>query len=89
MDPVNVSIMSQREIFPPQTPVGMAYVPLQRFGQVYDPGMAFRQGTVFPELDMPWYGSRAFSAQHKMMEPAAAMNAVNGMDKGNRGAENG
>lgn len=36
--------------------VGMAYVPWQQFGQVYDPKKALITGTIFPELDKPFTG---------------------------------
>lgn len=36
--------------------VGMAYVPWQTFGQVYDPKRALMAGTIFPELDKPFTG---------------------------------
>lgn len=32
--------------------VGYAFVPIQRLGKVYQPAMALRAGTVFPELDI-------------------------------------
>lgn len=35
-------------------PPGMAYVPWQCWGNIYDPDMAFHRGTIFPELDLPW-----------------------------------
>ncbi|HEX3027331.1 MAG TPA: spore coat associated protein CotJA [Clostridia bacterium] len=52
-----------REIsaFPSQTPVGMAYVPVQKFRSVYEPDVGLMQGTIFPDLDKPWLGNRAFS----------------------------
>lgn len=37
-------------------PVGMCYVPWQKFGQVYDPKRALMVGTIFPELDKPFTG---------------------------------
>lgn len=42
--------------FPENTPLGMAYVPFQSWGSVYDDKTAFCQGTVFPELDFPFCG---------------------------------
>ena len=35
-------------------PIGMAYVPWQKFTKVYDPKRALMAGTIFPELDMPF-----------------------------------
>ena len=37
----------------------MAYVPWQQFSETYEPAKALRQGTIFPELDKPFYGRRA------------------------------
>lgn len=37
-------------------PVGMAYVPWQCFQDVYEPDKAFQYGTIFPELNKPFYG---------------------------------
>ena len=38
--------------------VGMAYVPWQNFECTYEPAQALQAGTIFPELDMPFYGRR-------------------------------
>lgn len=40
----------------PNQVVGMAYVPWQTFGQIYDPKKALMAGTIFPELDKPFTG---------------------------------
>lgn len=42
--------------FPAETPIGMAYVPLQKIGMVYDSMKAFDRGTLYPELDKPFLG---------------------------------
>ena len=46
---------------PPQTflgggnyPVGMGYVPIQSWQQPYALETAFRRGTIFPDLDLPF-----------------------------------
>ncbi len=39
-------------------PVAMAYVPWQYWGNVYEADKAFRQGTIFPELDKPFLGCK-------------------------------
>lgn len=39
-------------------PVGMAYVPMQTWGPLYNPQKALSQGTLFPELDKPFSGGR-------------------------------
>lgn len=50
-----------RSAFPPETPVGMAYIPWQTMEDVYDPEAGLSAGTIFPDLDKPWFGSRAFA----------------------------
>ena len=42
--------------FPDQTPVGMAYVPYQQWGDLYTADEGFPRGTLFPELDFPFKG---------------------------------
>lgn len=36
--------------------VAMAYVPWQCFKNVYEPDKALQYGTIFPELNKPFYG---------------------------------
>ena len=44
--------------FPPRVSLAMMYVPYQRFENLYDPEKALEQGTLFAELDLPFYGSK-------------------------------
>ena len=50
--------------FPEETPLAMAYVPMQQWSEVYDEAEAFHAGTLFPELNLPFepeegcYGQR-------------------------------
>ncbi|RXS76722.1 spore coat associated protein CotJA [Blautia faecicola] len=37
-------------------PLAMAYVPMQKFGKVYEPARGFQLGTIFPELCKPFCG---------------------------------
>ena len=39
-------------------PLTMAYVPWQNFECTYEPAQALKIGTIFPELDKPFYGRR-------------------------------
>lgn len=39
-------------------PPAMAYVPWQQFDKIYEPPKALCQGTMFPELDLPFSGKR-------------------------------
>ncbi|MFT8889590.1 MAG: spore coat associated protein CotJA [Ethanoligenens sp.] len=41
-------------LFPPGTPLAMAYVPMQKLENIYEPGYALKRGTLYPELDKPW-----------------------------------
>ncbi len=36
-------------------PVVMAYVPMQKWQELYDPASALHRGTIFRELDLEWY----------------------------------
>lgn len=40
--------------FPRSTPLAMAYVPFQQWGEVYSEDEAFDNGTLFPELNFPF-----------------------------------
>ncbi len=44
----------ERTVFPAVTPVGMAYVPFQQWGNIYKSGEGFEKGTMFPILYMPF-----------------------------------
>ena len=39
-------------------PIGMAYVPWQKWQNIYEPCRAFATGTIFAELDKPFLGMR-------------------------------
>lgn len=39
-------------------PIAMGYVPWQNFGCTYEPMEGLHAGTIFPELDKPFYGRR-------------------------------
>ena len=47
---------------PSQTPLGMAYVPFQSWGEVYDADRALPIGTIFQELDYPFLGRSVHDA---------------------------
>ena len=43
----------------PENPVvAMAYVPFQQFDRTFAPERALEAGTLFPELDKPFYGKQ-------------------------------
>lgn len=35
-------------------PLAMAYIPFQKWRNLYDPNEAFQRGTIFKELDLPF-----------------------------------
>ena len=39
-------------------PLAMGYVPWQNYECTYEPAQALKAGTIFPELDKPFYGRR-------------------------------
>lgn len=43
---------------PEQMPIGMAYVPWQRWNHTYSVEQGFARGTIFPELDLPFVMGR-------------------------------
>ncbi|MBQ7783056.1 MAG: spore coat associated protein CotJA [Oscillospiraceae bacterium] len=42
--------------FPAKKPLAMAYVPYQMWEETYAENVALAKGTIFPSLDMPFYG---------------------------------
>ncbi|MDP4119892.1 MAG: spore coat associated protein CotJA [Bacillota bacterium] len=40
-------------------PIGMAYVPWQKWQKVYNDEVALSRGTIFQELDLPFIGEGA------------------------------
>ena len=45
-------------MFPAKVSLAMAYVPFQRFENLYEPDKALSRGTLFACLDMPFHGGR-------------------------------
>ena len=46
--------VTETAVFPAVTPPGMAYVPFQQWGKVYDAETGLCRGTMFPVLDLPF-----------------------------------
>lgn len=44
--------------FPNKVSLAMMYVPYQRFERLYDEEKALTRGTLFEELDLPFYGGK-------------------------------
>ena len=51
--------------FPENAAFAIAYVRWQELCNVYDPEKGYHQGTIFPELDKPFYGRRARHGMQK------------------------
>lgn len=45
--------------FPPEMPLAMCYVPMQKWDKTYDIATGLKRGTIFPELDKPFIGEEA------------------------------
>jgi len=45
---------------PKDTPVAMAIIPMQHYNDVYPADEGFDNGTIFPELNLPFLGERRF-----------------------------
>ena len=39
-----------------ELPLAMTYMPMQTWRQIYEPCDAMKAGTIFAELDLPFYG---------------------------------
>ena len=54
--------------FPEDTPLAMAYVPMQKFGKVYEKpyeaDVGLSRGTIFPSIDKPFIGEEAVKNAH-------------------------
>ncbi len=48
----------QESTFPAHVSLAMAYVPFQRFENLYDDEKALKNGTLFADLNLPFYGSK-------------------------------
>lgn len=48
----------QESTFPPHVSLAMMYVPFQRFENLYDDDKALDRGTLFADLDLPFYSGK-------------------------------
>lgn len=53
----------QESTFPAKVSLAMMYVPFQRFERLYDAEKALERGTLFEELDLPFYGGKRGNAK--------------------------
>ena len=55
---------SRDRFYPPRlenVPLAMVYSPAQEWRNLYEPEIGFERGTIFKELDFPWYPTRCSS----------------------------
>ena len=50
------NVTGSDKLFAENTPLAMAYVPFQQWGETYSDDKAFSSGTLFPQLDLPFMG---------------------------------
>ena len=53
----------QESSFPAKVSLAMMYVPYQRFERLYGEEKALERGTLFEELDLPFYGGKRGNAK--------------------------
>lgn len=63
MDQAPVMPETQESTFPAHVSLAMMYVPFQRFENLYEPEKALERGTLFADLDMPFYGAKKWSGK--------------------------
>ena len=63
--------LAQPTPLPAVTVPAMAYVPYQQFSNIYTPEQGFDNGTIFPELNKPFYGRRGEPSQNNTKLPMA------------------
>lgn len=59
------NLTSPVEVNIPSRPVGISYVTVQTFGDIYPPQKALNVGTVFAALDYPFTSTCCFSKRMK------------------------
>lgn len=55
---LNIPESAEISVFPSDPALAMAYVPMQQLKKTYQPEQGWENGTIFPELNKPFYGSR-------------------------------
>ena len=53
-------------LFPANMPIAMAYVPWQKWQNIYEPCRALKNGTIFEELNKPFSGKAEPVADEKL-----------------------
>lgn len=57
-DATNSCCAEPKGVFPAYTPIGMCYVPMQKWDDLYDEAEGLERGTIFKALDKPFTGER-------------------------------
>lgn len=58
VDATNCQCDQPQGIFPEEMPIGMCYVPMQKWEMLYDEDEGLDRGTIFRALDKPFTGER-------------------------------
>jgi len=61
---IDDNMQMTNSVFPENYRFGAAYVPRQRLNEVFEPEVALKHGTLFPELVDPYYPNQS----HAIME---------------------
>lgn len=56
---------TEKSTFPADTPIGMCYVPFQKWETPYNENIALERGTIFPSLDLPFCGKEIADYERK------------------------
>lgn len=75
--------MEHKESMMMDMPVGMAYVPWQKFDKTYDPMKALHAGTIFPELDKPFTGKCMYTGRNSKVPQMNCQNSQVNWNKSN------
>ena len=66
-----------RDFFPANMPIAMAYVPWQKWQNIYEPCRALKNGTIFEELNKPYSGKASMKNMHRSMNRNQLMEHIN------------
>ena len=69
---MNNSFCRIPEFMPLNPMLANSYVPYQRLNEIYTPQTALAQGTIFPELDMPYTSGQGYMQLMELYEEGGA-----------------
>ena len=64
-----------------QEELAIASVPIQHWGQIYEPDKAFCRGTIFPDLDKPFYVTETGGADKSASSQGSILKAMENQGK--------